>query len=455
MKHTTPQRFLKKISFLLCFFLGIVSPEIMGNSVSDAAASHVAKAGLNNEERAPRPSNSTQPVGPGCCCDVPVQSQSQPIISQECCLLIEEHCPTIIKPTDIPAGGYIISTPGYYTLCGSIGFVAPGTPTCVINIQTSNVTLDLNQQTIYQTNANAGLVGVCVGAGFDNIVIKSGKISGVTGDGIDIANGSESIVISDVTVQGCGGAGISFSGIAGSVNTDVTIENSRFINNGGNGGTFNFTEKVKINNSKFNDNVVVGAAFSNSNANEITNSSFNKNGGAGPAIAMGLALVDTGSSIIRDCVFNGNFSTTTSAIGLALTSTGNLVENCVADGNNTPAASEFAIGFDVQGTAHLLNNCTASSNVATGLASVGIGFRVYNNAFRCLVKNCTALTNSNSGFLHNPPARYNYFNGNFSVGHGSDTNNYTGAGLAYISLAADAQLVGTPDNPRINNISIP
>jgi|GEM_PF-2283922 hypothetical protein len=406
--------------------------------------------------RAPRPDapkSTSLPVGPGCCCDIPVV-KPQPIIIQECCPMIEEHCPTILKPSDILPNGYTITIPGYYTLCGSVGFSAPGTPTCVINIQTSNVTLDLNQQTIYQTNGNAGLVGVCVGAGFDNIVIKSGKISGVTGDGIDIANGSESIVISDVTVQGCGGAGISFSGIAGSVNRDVTIENSRFTSNGGNGGTFTFTEKVKISDSKFNDNVVIGAAFSSSNGNEIDNSTFNKNGGAGNAI--GLSLNATGSSIVRDCVFNANFSTTGTARGLLLTSTGNLVDNCVADGNTTSVSAGFAIGFDVDGTAHLLKNCSASGNSAVaGGGSIGVGLRVVSTAFRCLVKNSTALTNSARGFEHDATPTYNIFIGNFSFGHGSNTGNYFGSGLGFMTVGAGAQPpAGSFDERGVSNISV-
>jgi hypothetical protein len=442
---------------------------------------------------APGMGSSIEPVGPGCCCDLTQVERLLAIIrsrigttNDDVCdqsvlgilgnaceilgvnistalkeildildlIVIENSCSTILRPEDILSNGFTVTSPGYYTLCGSVGFDAPVTPSCVIRIQTSNVTFDFNQNSIYQTDADAGLVAVCVDSGFDNIVIKNGKISGVTGSGITIADDSQDIIVSGMTVRGCGGDGISFSGTTGSRNRDVIIEDSQFTNNGGNGGTFTFTEKIKISNSKFNDNVTIGASFSSSSGNEIADSIFNQNGGA--SNAAGLSLDATGSSIIRNCTFNGNFSTTGTARGLLLTSTGNLVDNCVADGNSSSVSAGFAIGFDVDGTAHLLSNCSASGNSAvTGGGSIGVGFRLQSTAFRCLVKNGTSLTNSARGFQNDATATYNLFVGNFAFGHIGNTNNYFGSGLGFISVGAGAQPpAGSFDERAVSNISV-
>jgi hypothetical protein len=364
---------------------------------------------------------------------------------------VEIHCPTILAPSDILPNGYTITNPGYYTLCGSVGF--SGTSTCVISIKSNNVTLDLNQHTLYQTNFGLNVTGICVSAALSNIVIKSGKISGMTGSGITVANGTEDFVVSDMTVRGCGGAGIAYSGTTGSKNLDITIDNSRFTNNGGNGGIFTFTEKVKITNSKFNDNFLVGASFTSSNGNEISNSTFNKNGGAG--IAAGLSLNATGSTLVRNCIMSGNFSTTGTATGLLLTSTGNVVDSCFADGNSSSVAAGFAIGFDLSGAAHIVNNCSAVGNSATaGAGSIGVGFRAGSNAFGCLIKNSSSLTNSARGFEHDAPSGYNFFLGNLSGGHGSDAANYFGAGLGWLSVSGGMQITTFNENQRINNVSL-
>jgi hypothetical protein len=362
---------------------------------------------------------------------------------------LENHCPTELSEDNVLPDGYTITNPGYYTLCGSIGFDAPGTSSCVINIQVSNVTLDLNQNTIYQTDADAGLTGICIADSLTNIIIQNGYLSGFTSAGVSVGNGASEIVIKNITANNCSDAGILFNGTSGSPTRDVRVLHSQFSNNGNDGGQFLFTEKVKVNNSSFNDNTGVGALFSQSSSNEIVGSSFNQNGGA--IATAGLEFNGTSSSVIRDCIFNANTSSSSSAAGFIVTGTGNLIDNCIADGNITSAVSN-AIGFDLSGAAHILKNSSAAGN--TALTGTGIGVRVNAAAYRCLVQNTTAFTNSTYGFLHNGGAGQNFLIGNISGGQGTDAFNFSGAGLGWLSITAGMQITTFNENQRVNNVSL-
>jgi hypothetical protein len=331
---------------------------------------------------------------------------------------------------DLLPHGYTITKPGYYALASSVDVAGPSI--CTLRIKASNVVLDLNQHAIYQSGIDAGVDGIAIAPGLKNIIVKNGKISGVTGQGIVIGDGTHDIIISSLTVHGCGNNGISCHGVASNKNSDITLLNSEFTNNGGHGGLLVYTDKVRMSNTLFNNNALVGASFSHGSGHEMVKSKFCSNSGAGAA--KGLELNDVDSSAVRNCSFNANSSTSATARGLVITGLRNVVEDCVADGNTTSAPA-IAIGFDVDGSVNTLSNCSATANHSN---TKGIGFSVHAKTDHCFVKQCKAIANSHTGFENLAPYGANLFVGNFSFGHGS-LGNYTGAGIGFVVMGVAAQ----------------
>jgi len=129
--------------------------------------------------------------------------------------------------TAISTVPYTISQPGsyYFTTNLTVGN-ADG-----ITIITNGVTLDLNGFTLKSTAASGGpgYKGVSLGVGRRNVTIKNGFITGsVTNDGSgnfsgpgflngisSVAGLPENIRVSNISISGCSGVGISLAGNAG------------------------------------------------------------------------------------------------------------------------------------------------------------------------------------------------------------------------------------------------
>ncbi len=177
------------------------------------------------------------------------------------------------------------------------------------------------------------------------------------------------------------------------------------------------------------------------------------NNRAGLGLSRGLALIDTHSSVIRNCIANGNFSTDSFAAGFYVVSgsSGNLFENCVADGNYTLGAFAGAAGFNIEGIGNHLINCTAKGNLALG-GGAGQGFIVTSLASACLVQNCMATGNGDDGFINDSTT--SSLIGNFASGN--PVANYAGIGtFGFVTVLNGAQPVGGSfDERRIDNIEI-
>ncbi len=190
-------------------------------------------------------------------------------------------------------------------------------------------------------------------------------------------------------------------------------------------------------------------------AYEIINCTFCNNGGSG-VLSRGLDFTNSSSCVVKNCIFNGNSSTNANVRGLSLTGTGHYVENCIANANWTSGLGGFvASGILVTGSAHTLVNCNTSGNssAATDGLGNGNGILMLAVAQRCLIKNCTAVSNSTVGFRDDSTAGTNLWIGNLSWGHG--TSNYVGAGPGFVALAAGAQPpTGSFDERGIDNISV-
>ncbi len=420
---------------------------------------------------------------------------------------------TFISPDQVSSGGFTISSRGLYVLTDDVAYsISNGT---AISITTSDVILDLNGKSIVASNgANTA---VSIGDALSNIAVKNGAARNFDSRGILVGTTAQNMTFEDLTLIGLNKTSASLGlSINGDINDgtngnnirvrncyvtsfangmtaaasalsilDSTFDNNRIglaiagnavdiincqaSNNSGNSamglsadsGLAISGSSWRIKNSDFSFNINTAGGVSTSGAHlaihnvEITNCSFNSNGGVGTV--RGLDISGTNSCVIRNCTFNGNFSTSAAALrGLSLSGTGHYVENCIADANWTTALGGFAVtGIVVTGSAHTLVNCHAAGNAsqATDNLGIGNGILVDSAAQRCLIKNCTAVSNSTAGFRDDSTAGSNLWIGNLSWGHGA--NNYVGAGPGFVAFAAGAQPpTGSFDERGIDNLSV-
>ncbi len=88
--------------------------------------------------------------------------------------------------SQIPASGIVISTPGTYTLAGSISWNPSAPYSAAITIVCSDVTINLNGYTLTNTMADSGVhtAGILVKGPVDNITITNGILAAFTEYGI-------------------------------------------------------------------------------------------------------------------------------------------------------------------------------------------------------------------------------------------------------------------------------
>ncbi len=173
------------------------------------------------------------------------------------------------------------------------------------------------------------------------------------------------------------------------------------------------------------------------------------------SLGRGLALVLSGSCVVRNCVANGNSSIDTLQAGfLDAGSSGNLYENCVAEGNligqSTVSFGSFGfMSFSSVGTCFI--KCTSIRNQA--MVGAGVGFFVGFGATDCLVQNCLAVANSQEGFTS--IAATTVYIGNLAFANPFNYLAFLPGVIGFITVVNGVQPpAGTFDERQIDNISI-
>jgi parallel beta-helix repeat protein len=418
---------------------------------------------------------------------------------------------TMLSPSQILNGPVIIANSGLYVLSDDV----EGVVSSAITITTSDVTLDLNGKTLRGANTsvvgigiagafenivvkNGSIIGfitrgISVQQGARSLTFENLIISGTTQDslstvGIVFGNVGSTIRTSNIYMRNCH-VNANSQGLGATATDDVVMENCTFNQNGqgiavincnnwllqkcqasgntsasgaNNSATFGLTTNAASNwhvlNSdfSFNSNVNRGAGgfIGLSNTFVFENCTFNNNGATGSAasLAFGLGLNTTFSSVVRNCIANGNFAVTTTASGFAFTGNGfgNLAENCVAIGNNVTSTSFNAYGFLIGNVQPhpdaVLIKCTAQANSSQAL---GIGFFISSGSTNCVIKDSLSFSNTHTGFSIAVPTAF--LTGNLAMGNPTP---YVGT-FGSINVPYGTQPVSTAfDTRMIDNISV-
>jgi WD40 repeat protein len=243
----------------------------------------------------------------------------------------------VISFCDIYAPTYpfsTIDTPGFYQLAGTVSNE--------IAITASDVTLDMNGQTV-----GGGTNGISISSGLSNITIKNGTISGVTSAGILVNSGCSDITLDNIAATNAI-VGISFSNA-----TNSLIRNCDMISN---------TTGVLITSSK---NLVFQDCVAQANRNA------------------GYDLVSSVTCSFFDCkalsIGQGNtslFGNAANVFGfVSVNGVGNIFEGCVANSSLNLTATGVSViiaGFGLRGSESCskiigceVSNAGSSSNGVT------------------------------------------------------------------------------------------
>jgi len=313
-------------------------------------------------------------------------------------------CDFFITQADIP---YTITQPGKYCLAESVLF----TTGIAIDIQSSDVTLDLNNR-IMRATTNVGTTGINIGS-FEAVTVRNGTIDN-NEEGI-ISAGS-GVRIGNITVQNSRSRGIDITGGTGSVITDCLIRDVISVS-GGSGiheaaaAINNCFINCKVDNSNFYGFLIEGeeSLFEKCVATDSNSTGFSVLGG---------------NIILKACDAMGNTT------GFSLSGDNNTAQDCQALDNN--------IGFTLGGNNNTLNNCESVENSSRGFIISGNDNKLKNceavenssDGFLiegefALIKNCQAVTNGQHGFyitgdrstVRNSEASHNTANGFFLEGN--------------------------------------
>jgi hypothetical protein len=418
---------------------------------------------------------------------------------------------TFIAPTQITAGAFTISAPGFYVLTDDLTF-SPGASSTAITISSNNVTLDMNGKYLIGGNSNAN-IGIEIPASQNDIIIRNGYITDFAGYGVRVDEGTtytaitlENLTIkdrqaglcmsfseaTDCFVRNCQCSGGSQAGVFATC-ARFQLTDSTFSNNSSTGLSLTTCQDFKITNCQANDTVAnggIGALISSCDNIVFQNCFFNDNVSTGNTIALGAqalssnyisffncefcknrnvitnatndaAGLDINGSIgviVRNSLFNNNNTTSGTASGVRLSgaSHGNYLESCIASDNFTTGTGAVN-GFDLRSTSSnsYFNSCIALRNRSNTGASTGFSAGTSQiNVF----KNCQAYSNTgggaNQGFLDTNGTAQNWYAGNLAFGHGSDAGNYSSI-IGYVHLGVNAiPPAGSYDERGIDNISI-
>jgi len=123
------------------------------------------------------------------------------------------------------ASSLTISQSGNYTLGVNIPFSATAAGDEIININASNVVLDLGQHTIAQSNLTDSVQGIVISPNNSQITIRNGTILSVTGTGIFVGANCSEISLENIICDACATVGVECDSTSNIVMKNCKINN--------------------------------------------------------------------------------------------------------------------------------------------------------------------------------------------------------------------------------------
>jgi hypothetical protein len=315
---------------------------------------------------------------------------------------------------------YTISNPGHYVLNETINSSVKAPSTCILYINSSDVTLNLSGHALIQDNLTSSIDGILINNSLENILIYNGTIRNTTENGIAIGNSCTNIHLEKLFISNCDEAGINFEGTNGNKITNSSVFNCTVTNcNGGTtadaiGLKVNYTDFLTIKDSQSNSNTTTTDTYDGygvyiTNSDNCTFINTVASGNKGETIGAGFYANTCTNLYFKNCTAALNTSTDTSSgqtYGFYLNSSDySRLENCIA--NRNTGAHEVS-GFSLISSAGCyVNNCSANNQETTGNSATNFCAGFYINSDCNTVINSTAL--SNKGGTSSSSSTYGFF----------------------------------------------
>jgi len=314
---------------------------------------------------------------------------------------------TEITSADIGTTGFTINTSGRYFLGAEIDYAASIAANPAITISADNVTLDLCDKTLRQSNAQASTVGILVSGNLENVIIQNGTIREFTSDCIQIASEASGMILQNLRIIDSGDDGIDFVGTAVSV-----MINRVLVSSSGNHG-LEVLEGIDITvqDSMFVDNTASGISIDTDTLTTqrvcLLRCMINNNGNRG----INLVGVDGALRrvIIDSCCFFNN-----SAEGINI----NQLQDSVIKGN--VISSNGDAGIRMRQT---VSNIEISDNVISNNIADGI-FISNTNAEDCSIQGNILVANGAQNYQENTDCGPHTVLSNFAIS-AAEVDNYS------------------------------
>ncbi len=306
-----------------------------------------------------------------------------PSISGEQAYTAIISAPTVYKNSVTTATSGTVVTldkPGRYLVESDLEFAPANNSVIGIQITSSNVTLDLNDCTLYQTGSGTSFTVIKIATGLSNITVRNGKINSITGTGTHADTNCSNVRLREMSINGCSTQGMLLSTCDNCLIMDIQITN--------------------CNTTSTND--PIGLELASCTSITAIDSIFNNNTNtSGSGTAYGVKMTGCKNCNFQNCQANGNqgdiaygFSLTSSCESCTLRHC--LANNNVADGGTT---NDDCVGYylNASKSCHLYN-CDANSNTSTSSA---FGFKTINSNV-CKFKACEAAYNSTTATTTGP-----------------------------------------------------
>ena len=246
---------------------------------------------------------------------------------------------TAISYVNVNSAGSTISNPGIYYLTGNVSFYPTTDPTIstIIHVTTSNVTINLNANTISQasTNSTLDLNAIVIDPDVHHVTIQNGTISGVSGVGVVIGEGCTDITIKNMQMTNCVQGGLTATGTSSSLIFSLTLQNLLLSKNNGDPSAYGDSTNTY---SPLGMKIVNAAHFDISSCECIANQTETND------TAYGLYLQQCSNGIISNSAFSGNQSNE-AVYGV-------LMEQCVAlEINNSKFVRNVSLAYNAYGCA--------------------------------------------------------------------------------------------------------
>jgi hypothetical protein len=333
---------------------------------------------------------------------------------------------TKLSTSSSTAGIELVQSGRYYLANNLRRGIAADIP--YVLISGKNVVLDMNGTTIQgdlqTTSTSASGITInnnAAATAVNNIRIINGGVTTISGTGINVGTGVDTVAIETVKVSKFKTSGIRFQGNATSnvYMSNVNVSTSNSPSGAAYGLEIAYTSADTTNglveNCSFNNvssaTTTTAAGVSLSGVSDFTFRNCSANGNSGDDFVYGFALQTQANTSNRfvNCEATGNTSSTTTAADMVAgfaqplaANNNNRFENCIANGNNITGAANATIAagfYSLASQGLIYEGCKANANTNGSAGGITNGFRLAST---------DAVTFGTSNTINNCEASGNY-----------------------------------------------